>query len=282
MSTLASLRNCEQEPDSASPANRRKITVMSIIETASYSSLSFSNNTRSSRILLGILLLLLFVYPIASAQPALHTTMIVFADQPMPEGLWPALESVLRAELASDSTETESLVNQKTSATSGAANNLQIIRGDQVQPGITVDQSITVYLHGECATNYTPRPDLSSPIPVTGALGWVPIRNGSIDPFIHVSCMRIGQMLGQRGFGRNLSDRNNLMAAGISRVILHEWVHIATQSKHHSKHGLEQAQYSVVDLLAHSAKPHDHPLKAEGTVSISGAVGEAHSLNGGK
>jgi hypothetical protein len=280
MSILASFRNCEQEPDSASLANPRKITVMSINETAFLPSPSLGNSARFLRVWLGILTLLIFAAPVASAQTVPHTTIIVFADQPMPEGLWPALESALREELVSDSPETRSLFDQKENPYVASAS--RIIHGDQVQPGITVDQSITVYLHGECATTYTPRPGLSVPITVSGVLGWVQINNGQIDPFIHIACTRIGQMLVQQGMGRNLDGRNRLIAAGIARVVLHEWIHIATQSAHHSHHGVSKAQFGVPDLLAHSAKPHKRPLKSIRTVATSIDPSEAHSLNGGR
>jgi hypothetical protein len=281
MWVLASFRNCEQEPDSASSANRRKITVMSIIETASNQSRPFFNIRQSRQAWLGIILpLLFFVHPIASAQTTPRTTIVVFADQPMPEGLWPALESALREELVSDSPGARSSLAQKDGTHIGA--DLQILRGDQVQPGITVDQSITVYLHGECVTTYTPRPGLSGSPAVSGVLGWVQINNGQIDPFIHIACGRIGQMLVQQGMGRNLDGRNKLVAAGISRVVLHEWIHIATQSAHHSQRGVTKAQFGVADLLAHSAKPRDRSLKSASALAKPTGFSEAHSLNGGR
>jgi len=40
------------------------------------------------------------------------------------------------------------------------------------------------------------------------------------------------------------------MAEAMARVILHEWVHIATQSAHHGSHGVTQSVFGLQDLLA--------------------------------
>ena len=57
-------------------------------------------------------------------------------------------------------------------------------------------------------------------------------------------------MLATKAFGRNRDQRDNLMAVAIARVILHEWIHIATQSKHHSDRGLAKARFGSGDLSA--------------------------------
>lgn len=181
--------------------------------------------------------------------PMAQTTLTIFNDQPMPEGLWPALVTALREELASGVTEIRALAG--TDPVSG----IQIIRGDQIAPGITVDNAITFYLHGNCVTTPTPQPDLFGQPQTSGALGWVQMDDGHIDPFVHVECKRIGQMLGLQGIGRNRDQRNRLMAVAITRVMLHEWMHVATQDPHHSKHGIFKAEFSVADLMARSPKP---------------------------
>jgi hypothetical protein len=62
-------------------------------------------------------------------------------------------------------------------------------------------------------------------------------------------------MLAPHALGYNRDERNRMMAVAIARVILHEWMHIATQSSHHSEHGLTKAHFGVADLLQQPAKP---------------------------
>ena len=180
--------------------------------------------------------------------PMAQTTLAIFNDQPMPEGLWLALVTALREEFASGATEMRAV------AGADPVSGIQIIRGDQIAPGITVDNAITFYLHGDCVTTPTPRPDLFGQPQTSGALGWVQVENGHIDPFVHVECKRIGRMLGLQGIGRNRDQRNRLMAVAITRVMLHEWIHVATQDPHHSKEGVFKAEFSVADLMVHPQK----------------------------
>lgn len=192
-----------------------------------------------------------------------ETTLAIFTEGPMPEGLWPALTSALHSELASVSPELRTLAPSAPRDGSGTAQfqaahvqtaQFQIVRGDRIAPGFAVDNSITVYLLGVCETKPAPQPDLFGQRWASGALGWVNMSGGKIEPFIHVDCKRIGQMLGRQGMGRSRDQRNQFMANAIARVVAHEWIHIATQSSHHEKHGIGQAQFSVADLLAHAPK----------------------------
>ena len=81
-------------------------------------------------------------------------------------------------------------------------------------------------------------------------LGWVSRRNGRIEPFAHVDCTRIGQVLGRQALGMDADRRNGVMAGAMARVIVHEWIHIATQNRAHAERGVEKAQFGVADLTA--------------------------------
>jgi hypothetical protein len=162
-----------------------------------------------------------------------HTTVVVFADHPQPAGEWPSLFAALRGSIADAAAETQAIDI-----------NAEVIRGDLVVPGLQVDASVSVYLHGDCNLEPQSRRYSSG---VT--LGWVTRVHGSIDPFIHVDCTRIGQVLGPPNFALNRDQRNAVMAEAIARVILHEWIHIATQSPAHGRHGMTKAQFGVNDLL---------------------------------
>ena len=185
----------------------------------------------------------------------------------MPDGLWPALVDALREELDSDSPETRILIGEPAGQASGPTagpdsdkemgHQVQIVPGDMIGfDGLIVNQSVTIYLHGECKINPRPRPILlhDTVVLTPGALGWVQIDHGHIASFAHVDCNHLGEMLATQAFGLNRDGSNRLMAVAIARVILHEWIHIATQSPHHSERGLAKAQFAVADLLARPRK----------------------------
>jgi hypothetical protein len=171
------------------------------------------------------------------APSALNTTLVVFADHRMPDEEWTDLFSALRraqAEIAA--------------AMPAVAGEAEIVRGDQMRPGLRVNAVISVFLHGDCTL--MPRPRLV----VQGALGWVPRSKGFIEPFVNVNCTRLVDMLGPLVLGMDRSRRDIVMAEAMARVILHEWIHIATQSAHHESHGVTQSQFGVRDLLADDAE----------------------------
>ena len=93
---------------------------------------------------------------------------------------------------------------------------------------------------------------------VTGALGWVPVVRGRIQPFIHVDCDRIEEMLAPLALGMHQQRRETVMAEAIARVILHEWIHFAAQTTGHVERGVTKSQFLVSDLLADDAEYQPH------------------------
>ena len=171
--------------------------------------------------------------------PNPRTTVVVFADRPMPQGQWTALFSALQTGQANGGVETEAL--------GGSA---EFTRGDAAEPGLSVETPIVVFLHGNC--------DLAPLVRRTAfgvPLGWVHQLHGQIEPFAHVDCTHIGQVLGPQALGLNRDQRTSIMAAAIARVILHEWIHIATQCSAHAEQGIEKAQFGVADLMAGDSQP---------------------------
>jgi hypothetical protein len=118
-----------------------------------------------------------------------------------------------------------------------------------------VDAAIVVFLHGDCNLI----PSLNRPEEGV-ALGWVRRAEGRIEPFAHVDCTQIKRVLGKQAQGMNKDQRARAMAVAISRVIVHEWIHIALQSPEHTRKGIEKAQYGVTDLIGEEdgfpAQPH--------------------------
>jgi hypothetical protein len=180
----------------------------------------------------------------SSAMPVPSTTIVVFADRPMPGAQWTALVAALRNRVSNGGEETRALGDRA-----------EFMRGDSIVPGIEVDAAIVVFLHGDC----TLFPVLSRP--AEGAvLGWVRRAEGRIEPFAHVDCTQIKRVLGAHALGMNKDQRATAMAEAMARVVVHEWIHIALQSPAHTRKGIEKAQYGVADLIGEEdrfpAQPH--------------------------
>ena len=190
----------------------------------------------------------------SASAPAANAVLAIFSDKPMSNEFWPIIFAALREELASGAPETRFLPGQTVGAGRSSDPAVQILRGDKIVPGLNADNPITIYLHGDCVI---PRPRSFSLAPpsVAGALGWVRRNHGQIEHFIHVECTRLAQMLASQAYGLDRDQRNGLMAVAIARVILHEWIHIATQNPGHAPDGLGKAAFRPPDLVAHAANP---------------------------
>jgi len=56
-------------------------------------------------------------------------------------------------------------------------------------------------------------------------------------------------MLATKAYGHDRIYWDQLLATAIARVILHEWIHIVTQSARHAGHGVAKAQFGPADLF---------------------------------
>jgi len=161
-----------------------------------------------------------------------NTTMVVFADHEMDDDQWSALVKELqRADVRLETAARE------------LRGGLEVLRGRDLVTAISVDQVISVSLMGDCTLLPGPKRV------VNGALGWVKKVDGEIQPFIHVSCERIVEMLQGMALGMNRERRDTVMAEAIARVVAHEWIHIATQNGGHEKSGVMESQFLISDLL---------------------------------
>src|SRR3984885_11117202 len=186
--------------------------------------------------------------------PAPSVVLAIFSARPTSDEFWPIIVSALREELASGAPETRLLPSQ----TAGADPAVRILRGDRIAPGLSADNPITIYLHGDCVV--LPSFSLGRPSS-SGALGWVRLNHGHIEHFIHVECTRLARTLVSQTHGLDCDQQDRLMARAIARVILHEWIHIATQNPGHARDGLAKATFSPRDLIANTINPpagHNH------------------------
>jgi hypothetical protein len=223
-----------------------------------------SGSTRYRNLLLPVLALSLLAHvfpataqvqaPHSTSVPAASAVLAIFSDGPMSDEFWPIIVSALREELASGAPETRFLPGQIV----GAGPAVQILRGNRIAPGLNADNPITIYLHGDCVV--LPLFPLGRPSS-SGALGWVRLNHGHIEHFVHVECTRLAQTLASQTYRLDRDQRDRLMARAIARVILHEWIHIATQNPSHARDGLAKATFSPRDLIANTVNPpagHNH------------------------
>jgi hypothetical protein len=217
-----------------------------------------SGSTRYQNLLSPVLALLLLAHifpataqvqtPHSGSVPAANAVLAIFSDRPMSDEFWPIIVSALREELASGAPETRFLPGQIV----GAGPAVQILRGNRIAPGLNADNPITIYLHGDCVV--LPLFPLGRPSS-SGALGWVRLNHGHIEHFVHVECTRLAQTLASQTYRLDRDQRDRLMARAIARVILHEWIHIATQNPGHARDGLAKATFSPRDLIANANPP---------------------------
>lgn len=177
----------------------------------------------------------------SSIQPNSATTVVFYAESKVEGPIWPAIFSALHQELARENHEYP------------LPEKAQLLRAGSVGPGQEFEQVIQVHLVGRCDVvqqAYRPLP--------RGPLGWVLRVNGQIQPFVYVDCTRLAQYLDPMTLGMNGEQRTHTMAEAVARVLVHEWIHIATQSGTHSDSGIERAWLTASDLTDASEELGEH------------------------
>jgi hypothetical protein len=170
---------------------------------------------------------------------------IVFLAQPeVGEEFWPILFQSLREDLEAGAGEVPAGVVLD--------RNPALLRRDDLVRGIQVASVIEVRLLGRC--DVLPQADRPWRRASAGPLGWVERTRGrtggEIPPFVFIDCERLAQVLGPATLGLNQKQRRQAMARAIAHVLIHEWIHVGTQSSSHSAHGIERASLSVRELIA--------------------------------
>jgi hypothetical protein len=166
------------------------------------------------------------------------TAMVFYAQARISEELWPDLLQSLRSDLVGGSSEfTDGPVLDQDPT---------FFRGnDDLAVGIDFSKVIEVKLLGRCdVLPQVNRPSLGGP------LGWVLQVSGEIQPFIFVDCTRIAQVLRPTAAGLDKEGRRREMTQAIAHVVIHEWIHIATQSPSHGSRGITKQFLSVDELIA--------------------------------
>jgi hypothetical protein len=174
-----------------------------------------------------------------------RTTLVIVADPHVTAYLWPVLVESLRLESALESRQAP------------VDSDPSIILADRTTPGPEFPKRIQIQLLGRC--------DLGAPSFGSrgGPLGWVLEYQGKIEPNIRVNCARLTQYLRPVIALMPNERRQQAVSEAISRIVLHEWIHIATQSAQHHGRGIMQSELSMHDLIA------PIPQKSAGTTQIA-------------
>ena len=184
------------------------------------------------------LLTLLSFFPQSSAGQGSSppTTAIVFYAEPrVADAIWPQLTETFHSELEQEESDYP------------LPESVEAVRASALRPGQQFGQVIEVRLIGRCdVVQQAYRPMHGGP------LGWVPRVSGEIQPFIFVNCARLAQFLNPVTLGMSDQQRSEAMARAISRIAIHEWIHIDAQTAQHGNHGIRQAELTSRELVAGS------------------------------
>jgi hypothetical protein len=167
----------------------------------------------------------------------LGTEIVFDAQLQVNDELWPMLFQSLRVDLADGSDELpKGVVLDR---------NPSLILHKDLVPETAFGFILQVKLLGSCdlaSAGYYPFPN--------GPLGWVKMVSGEIQPFISIDCRRLVQLLGPEVSSLDKQGRRRAMAQAIAHVLIHEWIHIATQRPSHDAHGIMKSSISVKELIA--------------------------------
>jgi hypothetical protein len=173
--------------------------------------------------------------PMSNAEQS-GTAIVFYAQPQMKEDLWPALFEALRTDLADGAgVLPNGLVLDKEPV---------FVRGSEDLRGVLFSKIISVKLLGRC--DVLPQTDRA----LSGPLGWVLLVSGKVQPFVSIDCTRLTQVLRPKLAGLTVEGRRCAEAQAIAHVLIHEWIHIATQSSSHGARGIAQSNLSVEELIA--------------------------------
>jgi len=198
------------------------------------------------------LVLALFFLPVFKAH-ATENTIVFYADKQVSEALWQPLFSAIQEDLAK---ENYGLADRSP----------RLLRGSEVYPGQEFSSIVEVKLLGRCDVPQQAYRPLKP-----GPLGWVLRIHGQIQPFIYVDCTRMAQVLDPTTLGMSGEKRTRAMSQAISHVLVHEWLHIATQNAGHTAHGISEAQLTPSTLVA---EPQPNHSSSENETASPGSVSD--------
>ena len=126
---------------------------------------------------------------------------------------------------------------------------------------------------GRCSLDPGGFPDF-----VPSALGWTDVVNGQIQPFVHISCDRIGGLLQSSLLLEPAKKREEMFQRALARVLAHELYHVFARNSTHGRSGVGKAVFNALDLL--SSKFQFHKLEAQSLRESSTRAASGFSASG--
>ena len=188
-------------------------------------------SSRLGRIAALAALSLAAIFPAVAAQPP-KTSLVFYADKQVSDTLWPGLFDAIQQDLARNDYAVPDL-------------SPHLMLGSNVRPGEAFGSVIGVKLVGRCDVVQQAYRPLQP-----GPLGWVLRVRGVIQPYVYVDCTRLAQDLNSTTLGMSAAQRTRAMDQAIAHVLVHEWIHIASQNSGHTEHGISEAQLTTSTLIA--------------------------------
>jgi len=122
-------------------------------------------------------------------------------------------------------------------------------------------------------------------------LGWTHISEGVVLPFAEVDCDAVRAFVLKQLFGLPAEAREKVLGRALGRVMVHELLHVFAKTTHHSSQGVDQAAFTVKELLADRMILEDcekdlpilhvSRMAAHGAIGGSPQAGRASFLRGG-
>lgn len=190
---------------------------------------------------IALLALLVFLAPSVVLAQDSGNTIVFYADKQVGDGLWAPLFGAVQEDLAKE---------DFGSASQFLDRNPRLLRSNEVLAGEEFGHVVQVKLLGRCDVVQQAYRPLKP-----GPLGWVLRVQGEIQPYIYIDCTRMAQTLNATTLGMSNDARMRAMTQAMAHVLVHEWIHIATQNGGHTAHGISQAQLSVNELVSETTEP---------------------------
>jgi hypothetical protein len=188
-----------------------------------------------------------------------QNALVFYADKQVSSNLWAPLFEAVHNDLATEDFGIAPALLDRSP---------RLLRNTEVLPGEEFANVVQVKLLGRCDVVQQAFRPLK-----TGPLGWVLRVQGKIQPYIYIDCTRMAQVLDPTTLGMSSEGRTSAMTQAIAHVLVHEWIHIATQNADHATHGISQAQLTAAELVTgaeHSSAETDsqNPGELPGRVSV--------------
>ena len=188
------------------------------------------------------------------------SSIVFYADKQVSETLWTPLFSAIQEDLASE---------DLGAANPRLAHSPRLLRSSELVTGEEFSNVIEVKLLGRCDVVQQAYRPLKP-----GPLGWVLRVQGAIQPYIYIDCTRIAQVLNPTTLGLSNDERTRAMSQAIAHVLVHEWIHIATQNTGHTQHGISEAQLTASRLVMEPEPSHTEAAPEKPSSSDRGPAAE--------